>query len=136
MIVETREIIVKILVVEDSPSIRTVIRYISESQGWEIREAIDCQQALSQFEQSKDFDLVIVDHGSQTLAGLEVLRQLKANGYAGKCIVLSLDARERFIEEVKGLGISSWLHKPFSNEHFCKAIDHAMGASLIGQRTA
>ncbi|NRA63927.1 MAG: response regulator [Pseudobacteriovorax sp.] len=126
----------KILVVEDSPSIRTVIKYIVENEGWDLTEAVSHEEASTVFDRAKEFDLVIVDHGSQKLDGLEVLRQLQNIGYQGKSIVISLDDRERFIEEAKGLGISGWLHKPFTNEHFCRAVDHAMGEALLGKKTA
>ena len=126
----------KILVVEDSPSIRTVIRYIGENKGWDILEAADSASAIDLYNQANELDLVIVDHGSPNLSGLDVLKSLQNQGFHGKSIVLSLDTREEFIDQIRGLGISSWLHKPFSNEHFCTAIDHEMGHNLINKQSA
>ncbi len=126
----------KILVVDDSPSIRAVMRYIIHHEGWELTEATSSEQALELYSQNPDFDLVIIDHGSLRLQGLKTLEYIRNLGFQGKSIVISLDHRGQFIEEVKNLGISSWLHKPFSNEHFCQAVHHAMGKPVILRKSA
>lgn len=101
----------RILVVDDDPHLRELVRHYLAREGLEVREAVDGRAALDALE-SFDADLVVVDVMMPRLDGWELCRELRATTEKP---VLMLTAKGATIDKVKGLGLGAddYLVKPF-----------------------
>ena len=101
-----------ILVVDDDPHIRDVVRFAFEKSGMAISIAQDGKDALRQFDRSVH-DLVVLDIGMPEMDGLEVCRQIRKTSDTP---ILFLSARDEEIDRVLGLEIGGddYVTKPFS----------------------
>lgn len=101
----------KILIVDDDPHIRELVRIFLRNDGFDTQEAADGAQALKLLETIK-VDLVILDVMMPNLDGWELCRQLKA---AFDLPVLMLTAKGETSQKLKGfeLGADDYLVKPF-----------------------
>jgi two-component system, OmpR family, response regulator len=101
-----------ILVVDDDPHIRDVVRFAFEKTGMEISIAQDGKDALRQFDR-EIHDLVVLDVGMPEMDGLEVCRQIRKGSDTP---ILFLSARDEEIDRILGLEIGGddYVTKPFS----------------------
>jgi CheY-like chemotaxis protein len=101
-----------ILVVDDDPHIRDVVRFAFEKSGMAISIAQDGKEALRQFDRDVH-DLVVLDIGMPEMDGLEVCRQIRKTSDTP---ILFLSARDEEIDRVLGLEIGGddYVTKPFS----------------------
>jgi two-component system, OmpR family, response regulator len=101
-----------ILVVDDDPHIRDVVRFAFEKSGMAISIAQDGKEALAQFDRNVH-DLIVLDIGMPEMDGLEVCRQIRKNADTP---ILFLSARDEEIDRILGLEIGGddYVTKPFS----------------------
>jgi two-component system, OmpR family, response regulator len=101
-----------ILVVDDDPHIRDVVRFALEKTGMAISIATDGKEALRQFDRNIH-DLVVLDVGMPEMDGLEVCRQIRKSA---ETPILFLSARDEEIDRILGLEIGGddYVTKPFS----------------------
>jgi two-component system, OmpR family, response regulator len=101
-----------ILVVDDDPHIRDVVRFAFEKTGMLISAAQDGKEALRQFDRDVH-DLVVLDIGMPEMDGLEVCRQIRKTSDTP---ILFLSARDEEIDRILGLEIGGddYVTKPFS----------------------
>lgn len=106
-----------VLTVDDSPSIRQMIKVTLEPAGHSVIEAGDGAQGLA-MAQSKRPDLVITDLNMPTMNGLELIRALrKQPALTGLPIVfLTTESNEAVKQEAKSAGATGWITKPFKPE--------------------
>ena len=101
-----------ILIVDDEPDIRAILRYNLEKEGFAITEAVDGNDALDKL--SKDLDLAILDIMMPGKDGYDVCRKIREQG--NTLPIVFLTAMDREFDEVKGLevGADDYVSKPFS----------------------
>jgi two-component system OmpR family response regulator len=101
-----------ILVVDDDPHIRDVVRFAFEKTGMNISIAQDGKEALRQFDRNVH-ELIVLDIGMPEMDGLEVCRQIRKTSDTP---ILFLSARDEEIDRVLGLEIGGddYVTKPFS----------------------
>ena len=101
----------KVLVVDDDPHIRELVRVFLEKEGLDVYEASDGADALSKLESIKA-DMVILDVMMPNMDGWELCRQLRQ---AGDCPLLMLTAKAETSQKIKGfqLGADDYMVKPF-----------------------
>ena len=101
-----------ILIVDDEPDIRAILRYNLEKEGFAITEAVDGNDALDKL--SKDLDLAILDIMMPGKDGYDVCRKIREQG--NTLPIVFLTAMDREFDEVKGLevGADDYVRKPFS----------------------
>ena len=102
----------RVLVVDDEPHIRTVLRGYLQADGFEVSEAADGEAALAAMRE-KPPDLVLLDVMMPGIDGLEVLRQLRTFSDA---YVILVTARTEEVDKLVGLGVGAddYVTKPFS----------------------
>lgn len=107
----------RVLVIEDSPYMRTIIRTILQGLGVrEIFEAEDGGVGLEKLEQLSP-DLVIIDWVLPILDGPELVRLVRNPNHSMgtvPIIMISSFAEKHRIVEAKQLGVHEFLRKPFS----------------------
>ena len=90
-----------VLVVEDESAIVTLIRYNLESEGYEVIEAINGDEALILIDERTP-DIIILDWMLPTLSGLEVCRRIRLNDAARNVPIIMLTARAEESDRVRG----------------------------------
>src|SRR6266508_6022005 len=102
----------RVLVVDDEPHIRTVLRRYLEADGLAVAEAADGEAALAALRENPP-DLVLLDVMLPGIDGIEVLRQLRSFSDA---YVILVTARTEEIDKLVGLGVGAddYVTKPFS----------------------
>ena len=110
----------RVLVVEDDAEITDVLRRSLRHEGYEVRTAGDGVEALDAAIKFVP-DLVVLDLGLPHLDGIEVCRQLRADGDVP---ILILTARTETDDRVTGLdsGADDYLVKPFERQEFLARI--------------
>jgi DNA-binding response OmpR family regulator len=102
----------RILVADDEPHIREVVRAYLEREGYEVLEASDGETAL-EHGRNAGLDLLVLDVMLPGRSGFDVLRALRSEG--SSVGVLMLTARDDVIDRVAGLelGADDYVTKPF-----------------------
>ena len=100
-----------VLVVEDEPQMRRLLRHTLLAHGFEVVEAATAREALAHAA-SRNPDLVLLDLGLPDMDGLEVTRALRRNRRT-PIIVVSARGQERDKVTALDLGADDYLTKPF-----------------------
>jgi two-component system cell cycle response regulator len=105
----------RILVVDDQPDLRLLIRLTFEGQGYEVDEAPNGEAALEACA-SRLPDIVLLDVMMPGIDGYEVCRRLKADPRTGRVLAVLMTAGHQETERVRAreAGADLYLAKPFS----------------------
>jgi len=113
------------LIVDDSRFVRGFLRGMLEERGIECAEAADGQAGLDQLhaqlhaqpQAEAPFDLALVDWNMPVMDGLEMLKQLRAEGFSAmKVMMVTTEAENDFIIRALDAGADEYLMKPFDDE--------------------
>ena len=104
-----------ILVVEDEPGIREVLKFNLGRDGHEVLTAADAEEALQLLHRSLP-DLILLDWMLPGMSGIELARRLRADARLKAIPIIMLTARAEERDKVLGLdtGADDYLTKPFS----------------------
>ncbi len=105
----------QVLLVEDEPAQREILRYNLESEGFDVRCAENGEEALLMIAEALP-DLVILDWMMPLLSGIEVCRQIRSRDETRHIPVIMLSARSEEVDTVRGLetGADDYVIKPYS----------------------
>ncbi len=103
-----------ILIVEDDPSIRKLVRVNLMKRGYTVCEAEDSHQAMAQF-QGQTIDLVLLDLVLPGLSGVDVCAWMRARSEV-PIIVLSAHSEEDLKVAALDAGADDYVTKPFGSE--------------------
>jgi two-component system, chemotaxis family, chemotaxis protein CheY len=121
-----------ILSVDDSTTIRRIVKRSVDEMGLEVLEAADGAAALKILEErSGEIQLVILDWNMPGMTGLEVLRAIKANPKFKDIVVMMLtsEADQTFVVEALKAGAQNYLTKPFDGKMLSLKIQESMSLS-------
>lgn len=103
----------RILVVEDHPTVREVLRILIGMEDYEVAVAGNGETGLVLAEAMRP-DVVLLDVMMPGLNGLEVCRALKARNASTRVVMVSARTSEDDEREGRAAGADAYLHKPFS----------------------
>jgi CheY-like chemotaxis protein len=105
----------KLLVAEDNPVNRELLRELLENRGHSVIEACNGQEALDMVEQSQP-DLLLLDIGMPVLEGLAVIRKIRENPSSATLPVLAVTAyaMRDDRDNVLNAGFDGYLSKPIN----------------------
>lgn len=103
-----------ILIVEDDPNIRKLVRVNLLKRGYTVSEAEDSHQAMAQF-QSEPVDLVLLDLVLPGLSGVDVCAWIRARSDV-PIIILSARSEEDLKVAALDAGADDYVTKPFGHE--------------------
>ncbi|MGD0674010.1 MAG: response regulator [Polyangiaceae bacterium] len=125
------DVIKKVLVVDDSSTVRQQVGVALAKGGYELVDACDGIDGLAKFSANPDLAMVICDVNMPRMDGIEMLSTL-AERCAGKMIpviMLTTEVQPRLIERARKAGAQGWLIKPFKTETLIAAVRKLVGDS-------
>lgn len=113
----------KVLVLDDSRSQRTLMRMALAGAGYEIIEASSGDEALQHLK-AEPFNLVISDINMPGMNGFEFLQQVRSlhSHNATPVVVLSSDSQNQHEEALQKTRVQAWMRKPFQVEELVGAV--------------
>jgi len=118
----------KILIVDDSNSMRQMIRFTLEEEGYQVEEAVN---GLKGTEKLDSFlpDLIITDIHMPEMNGIEFISQTRDHSKFKftPIIVLTTESEMNMQEEGKKAGATAWLVKPFSPDLLIDTVKKVAG---------
>ncbi len=104
----------RILVVDDEPDIRDVLRIALEGEGYEVHEATDGEEALTQVQRVSPH-LILLDFKMPRLDGRQVCQTLKKDILLQHLPIIMLTSRGEVTDKVQGIdaGADDYVVKPF-----------------------
>jgi len=118
----------RVLIVEDEPPIRKLLRMGLTAQGYQIWEAPDGRSALELLAQKPD--LIILDLGLPDVQGLELLRTIRARNEHVPIVVLSSRGDEAAKVAALDLGADDYVTKPFGTDELLARMRAALRHQL------
>jgi two-component system, chemotaxis family, chemotaxis protein CheY len=109
----------RIMIVDDSSSIRALIASALNGQGYDVLEAEDGADALEKLmTQGKSVDMMITDLNMPRMDGINLIERFrKIPGYRFiPVVMLTTESQEEKRRQGKAAGASAWLTKPFKPE--------------------
>lgn len=113
----------KILVVDDSESIREILTFSLKQAGYEVMAAADGVEAINFFD-GRHIDLVLTDYHMPRMNGLELIERVR-NSESYKYIpvlVLTTENQMEKIREARQAGATGWLLKPFNTDKLLQTL--------------
>jgi two-component system, chemotaxis family, chemotaxis protein CheY len=114
----------KILIVDDSESIREVVCFTLENAGFQVFKGVDGVDALTVLNANAPVDLIITDLHMPNMDGIEFIRQVRANEAFKFVPILFLTTESQNDKKMaaKDAGATGWIVKPFVPEKLLAAI--------------
>lgn len=119
----------RVLVIEDEPQMRIMLKQMIEDKGYDVVEASDGKEAVKLY-RANPFDLIVTDIIMPEKEGIETIIELKRDFPDVKIIAISgggeIDA-ETYLSMAKKLGARYTFAKPVAREELLKAIRRLLG---------
>lgn len=114
----------KALVVDDSESIREIVKFTLENNGYEITLGNDGKHALT-FLDGRHFDIVITDLHMPEMDGIELIKHIRAKDEYKNTpiIILTTESQISKKEMAKEAGATGWIIKPFAPQKLILALN-------------
>jgi two-component system chemotaxis response regulator CheY len=113
----------RVLLVDDSATMRTIIRRSLESLGFTgTIEAADGLQAIEQFK-AGGIDLILTDWNMPGKTGIDVAREVRTMNKTVPIIMVTTEAEKTRVLEAIQAGVSDYLVKPFTSEALQKKLE-------------
>ncbi len=120
----------KILVVDDDPDMRNLLRDILEDQQYSVSLAQNGQEALNKFG-TAEFDVLLTDLRMKGMDGLELLHQITGkHSHCNLIIMTAFGTVETAVEAMKQ-GAFDYLTKPIKSDELLVTVDKAMREAML-----
>jgi two-component system chemotaxis response regulator CheY len=116
-----------ILIVEDSPTMRSSVSFCLSNAGYRVAEAVDGKDALKKLQSMNDnsepLSLIITDINMPKMDGITFISKVKETDFKFvPILVLTTESEESVIKKGRDAGASGWLLKPFQPEQLLWAV--------------
>ena len=125
-----------VLIVDDSKTIRMVLRKILRELGYEVCEAGDGQEALKMLEAERgSLKLVLTDWNMPVMNGLELLKTLRADATLASLVIIMITTETETDNMMAALeaGANEYVMKPFTKEILKEKLELAGIHPMVGQ---
>ena len=120
----------KVLIIDDEPHIRQMMRLTLEAAGYQVDEAADGQAGLDRFGDGGGYDAVVLDQKMPGLDGLETLRRIKERAPDACVLMVTAFASIELAVDAMRLGATDFLRKPMTPEMLRGAVAAAIAGKL------
>ena len=116
-----------VLVAEDNPVNRELLRELLEARGYSVMEAPDGQEALRMIEQNHP-DILLLDIGMPVLDGFAVMRKIRENPTLATLPVLAVTAyaMQGDRENVLNAGFDGYISKPINTRDLANELERLL----------
>ncbi len=113
----------KILVVDDSETVRQQVEYALTQAEFEVIHAEDGVIGWEKLTQHDDIGLIICDVNMPRMNGLELVEKIKSSGQYDNLpiVMLTTEGSPQLIQRAKKAGAKGWVVKPFKPDLLVKA---------------
>lgn len=117
-----------IMSVDDSASIRQMITFTLQKEGYAVVEAVDGRDALGKME-GGTVDMVLTDLNMPNMDGIELIRELrgKAEYKYTPIVMLTTESSMNKKDEGRQAGATGWIVKPFKPEQLIAVVKRLLG---------
>ncbi len=129
----------KVLVVDDNPTARTILSENLKSFSFNVMEAGTGKEALDILDSGETFHLMLVDWQMPGMDGIELARRIRSNGamaHMPSILMVTAYGREEIRNQAKKVGIEAFLIKPVSRSLLYDSILEVFGRHDDGNRIA
>ena len=121
-----------VLVVDDSPTVRTVVSQTLEQQGYRTVLAGDGMEALARLQEVVP-DLVLLDVTMPHLDGFKICRVIKDSSLTSHVPVVFLSAKDGFLDKMRGrmAGAADYLAKPVAKSDLMKVVERYCDRGIV-----
>lgn len=113
----------KILIVDDSVSMRQMTNMILSGAGYEVVQAVDGQDGVAKM--SADIKVVITDYNMPNMNGIEFIKAVRS-GAVNKSVpilMVTTESEDAKKQEGKSAGATGWITKPFDKDTLLQTIN-------------
>jgi two-component system, chemotaxis family, chemotaxis protein CheY len=116
-----------ILTVDDSSTIRQMVKFTLSGAGYTVIEAKDGQDALDKLDAS--LGLVITDLNMPNLDGIGLIRQVRTHPACKgvPILMLTTESQDARKQEGKAAGATGWIVKPFAPQQLLGVVKKVLG---------
>jgi DNA-binding response OmpR family regulator len=113
----------RILVVEDEKALAHMVAMVLGGPASKVTKAANGWEALIKIGATTNpFDVVITDHRMPRMTGLQLVRRLRTQNFAGKILVLSAHLSDEDIHSYEELAVDMMMSKPFNFDELQQAM--------------
>jgi two-component system chemotaxis response regulator CheY len=119
----------KVLVVDDSSTVRQQVTSALTEAGYLCVEARDGADALAKIKEHPDLVLMVCDVHMPNLTGVDMVERLRANKTRPDLpiVMLTTETNVKLMERVKAAGAKGWIVKPFKKHLFVATVRKLAG---------
>jgi two-component system, chemotaxis family, chemotaxis protein CheY len=120
----------RILAIDDSRTIRSLLTQTLQKAGFEVSTAVDGVDGIEKF-QHEDADLVITDVNMPNKDGFDVIADIRGGtrNRTVPVLVLTTESGAALKERARQAGATGWIVKPFDDEALVAVIHRLTGAA-------
>lgn len=113
-----------ILIVDDSTSLRSVVKLALGRAGYDVLEAGDGQQGLAQLDKADKVHLIVSDVNMPNMDGITFVTQVKqhARHKFTPVIMLTTEGQDAKKDQGRAAGAKAWVMKPFNPPQLLDAV--------------
>jgi two-component system chemotaxis response regulator CheY len=112
----------KILVIDDSETIRQQVKQALAATGYEIIEAVDGIDGLEKMRAVADLDMALCDVNMPRMNGLDMIAEVQRSGSKIPILILTTEGQPSLIRRARESGAKGWIVKPFKPELLVAAV--------------
>jgi two-component system chemotaxis response regulator CheY len=109
----------KVLVIDDSPSIRQQVSLCLTQSGFQVVEASDGRDALGKLDQVA---MAVCDVNMPGMNGIEFVKEMESRGSKVPIVMLTTEGNPQLVAEAKSHGAKGWMVKPFKPEQLIAVV--------------
>jgi len=123
---------VRMLVVEDDPSTRELLREFLLEEGWTVKLAQDGKEAILKV-RKESFDLVLTDLKMPRMNGIQLLKELQKIIPDTKVVIITATADSEIAAKAMKLGAYDYITKPFYLDSVLQKVKKALQKKSTGK---
>lgn len=119
----------KILIVDDSKTIRQQVSFTLSKGGFQVVEADDGRNGIAVLKENLDVAVIISDVNMPNMNGIEMTSALSKDPQLSKypIIMLTTEGSNALIQQAKDAGARGWLVKPFKPDQLLASVTKLAG---------
>lgn|SRR5690349_16964496 len=120
----------KILIIDDSATVRQQVRMALESAGFDVEEAVDGADGKDRIGRSANLSAVVCDVNMPRMNGIEMLEAVKGDPRHAKLpiMMLTTEGQPALVKRAKAAGATGWIVKPFKADLLIAALQKLVNA--------